>query len=66
MFGSRLTEAFNSDVTALLGRGIQSIGTQVFLDASRAIDRSTRLTIGPANAMLSVEFLKPEVLIATR
>jgi hypothetical protein len=61
VFGARLTEAFNSDVTALLGRGIQSIGTQVFLDASRAIDRLDADEIGPANAMLSVEFLKPEV-----
>jgi len=60
-FGSRLTGAFNSDVTALLGRGIQSIGTQVFLDASRAIDPIDAADIGPANAMLSVEFLKPEV-----
>ena len=58
-FGSRLTEAFNSDVTALLGRGIQSIGTQLFLDASRAIDPVDAADIGPANAMLSVEFLKP-------
>jgi hypothetical protein len=60
-FGSRLTEAFNADVTALLGRGIQAIGSQVFLDASRAIDPIDAAAIGPSNAMLSVEFLKPEV-----
>ena len=60
-FGSRLTEAFNSDVTSLLGRGLQAIGTQVFLDASRAIDPIDAAAIGPSNAMLSVEFLKPEV-----
>jgi hypothetical protein len=48
-------------VTALLGRGIQAIGMQVFLDASRAIDPIDGADIGPANAMLSVELLKPEV-----
>ncbi len=36
-FGSKLTEAFNADITTLLGAGIQSLGTRVFLDATRAI-----------------------------
>ena len=57
-FGSRLTEAFHSDITTLLGPGIQSLGTRVFLEASRAISSES---IPEANAILNLEFLKPTV-----
>jgi len=59
-FGSKLTEAFNSDITTLLGPGLQALGTQIFLDTSRALDASRADAITEANAMLSVEFLKPD------
>jgi hypothetical protein len=58
-FGSRLTEAFHGDITSLLGAGLQSIGTRVFLDASRAIAGPLGARITAEHAMLSVEFLKP-------
>jgi hypothetical protein len=57
-FGSKLTEAFHSDISTLLGAGLQSLGTRVFLDASRAI---TATKISETSAMLNVEFLKPNV-----
>jgi hypothetical protein len=57
-FGSKLTEAFHSDITTLLGAGLQSLGTRVFLDASRAI---TATNIAESSAMLNVEFLKPNI-----
>jgi hypothetical protein len=58
-FGSKLTEAFQGDITSLLGAGLQSIGTRVFVDASRAIAGDLAPKITEASAMLSVEFLKP-------
>src|SRR5262245_42866365 len=58
-FGSKLTEAFNNDITKLLGPGIQALGTRVFLDASRAIDESGAQEMAETNAMLNLEFLKP-------
>ena len=57
-FGSKLTEAFHSDISTLLGAGLQSLGTRVFLDASRAI---TATKISETSAMLNVEFLRPNV-----
>jgi hypothetical protein len=59
-FGSKLTEAFNSDITTLLGSGLQSLGTRIFLDASRSLNAELANQITEANAMLSVEFLKPD------
>ena len=58
-FGARLTEAFHSDITTLLGPGMQSLGTRVFLDASRALDEAGSPEIVETHAMLSLEFLKP-------
>jgi hypothetical protein len=60
VFGAKLTEAFNSTITTLLGPGIQALGTRVFLDASRAITPARASDIAEANAMLNVELLKPE------
>ena len=60
-FGSKLTEAFNSNVTDLLGPGIRSLGTRIFLDTSRAIDAANASRIAEANAMLNLEFLKPGI-----
>lgn len=60
-FGSSLTEAFNANITSLLGPGLQTIGTRVLLDASRAIDQNATSEIAEANAMLSIEFVKPSV-----
>ena len=59
-FGSKLTEAFNEDITTLLGSGLQSLGTRIFLDASRSLNTELASQITEANAMLSVEFLKPD------
>jgi hypothetical protein len=59
-FGAKLTEAFNSQITTLLGPGIQALGTRVFLAASRAIDPTRAPEIAEASAMLNLEFLKPE------
>jgi len=59
MFGAKLTEAFNADITTLLGPGIQALGTQVFLDTSRALDRTRAGEMLETNAMLNLEFLKP-------
>jgi hypothetical protein len=57
-FGSKLTEAFNADVTSILGPGIRALGTQVFLDAAAAIEPAIAADLQPANALLSLEFLK--------
>lgn len=58
-FGAKLTEAFNANITTLLGQGIQALGTRVFLDASRALDQARAAAISESNAMLNLEFLKP-------
>jgi hypothetical protein len=57
--GSILTGAFNSEISSLLGPGIEAVGTKVFLDASRVIDPARAEKIAETNAMLSLEFLKP-------
>ncbi len=57
-FGAKLTEAFNSNITSLLGPGIQALGTRVFLDASRALDPVRAAEVAETNAMLNLEFLK--------
>jgi hypothetical protein len=57
-FGANLTEAFHSDITTLLGPGIQSLGTQVFLDATRAI---TVAPIEETSEVLNIEFVRPDV-----
>jgi hypothetical protein len=58
VFGSKLTEAFNADVTSILGPGIRALGTQVFLDAAAAIAPATAPDLKATNALLSLEFLK--------
>ena len=58
-FGSKLTEAFNEKITTLLGAGLQSLGARIFLDASRSLNVELASQITEANAMLSLEFLKP-------
>ena len=52
--------AFNAKITTLLGPGLQSLGTRVFLDASRAIDPARATEMREASALLNLEFLKPE------
>jgi hypothetical protein len=59
-FGARLTEAFNSNITSLLGPGLQALGTRVFLDASRSLDPARADVIEETNAMLNLEFLKSD------
>jgi hypothetical protein len=59
-FGARLTEAFNSNITSLLGPGLQALGTRVFLDASRSLDPARAAVIEETNAMLNLEFLKSD------
>jgi hypothetical protein len=58
VFGSKLTEAFNADVTSILGPGIRALGTQVFLDAAAAIAPAIASDLEATNALLSLEFLK--------
>jgi hypothetical protein len=58
LFGSKLTEAFNADVTSILGPGIRALGTQVFLDAAVAIAPAIAADLKETNALLSLEFLK--------
>lgn len=57
-FGSKLTEAFNSDVSTLLGPGLRALGTRVFLDAARSVDSAGGADLQETNAMLNIEFLK--------
>jgi len=59
-FGSKLTEAFNANLTSLLGPGIRSLGTLVFYEAAQAIDPSNAERLNPANAVVSFEFMKPD------
>jgi len=59
-FGARLTEAFNSNITSLLGPGLQALGTRVFLDASRSLDPARAGVIEETNAILNLEFLKSD------
>jgi hypothetical protein len=59
-FGAALTEAFHASLSPLLGAGLRSLGTRILLDASRAIDRNLAGGLAEINAMLSLEFLKPE------
>jgi hypothetical protein len=58
-FGSSLTDAFNASITSLLGPGLRALGTRVFLDASAAIVQQQGQL--QTSALLSIEFLKPEV-----
>ena len=58
-FASILTEAFHASITPLLGAGLRALGTRIFLDVSRAIDRDLAGGLAEANAMLSLEFLMP-------
>lgn len=60
-FGSALTEAFHESVTPLLGPGFQSLGTRIFLDVSRALNRKSREDLTETHAMLSLEFIRPDV-----
>src|SRR5262249_4874308 len=64
-FGAKLTEAFNSDVTTLLGPGIQALGTRVFLAASRPVNPDIADKIEEANAILNLEFMKPDAKFDT-
>jgi len=57
-FGANLTEAFHSDITTLLGPGIQSLGTQILLDATGGI---TGAPLQETSAVLNIEFLRPDV-----
>ena len=59
-FGSKLTEAFNANLTSLLGPGIRSLGTLVFYETAEAIDPLNADRLQPANALLSLEFMKPD------
>jgi hypothetical protein len=59
-FGAKLTSAFNAKITTLLGPGLQSLGTRVFLDASRAIDPARASAMTEASALLNLEFMKPQ------
>jgi len=59
-FGSALTEAFHESVTPLLGPGFQSLGTRIFLDVSRALNRKSREDLSETHAMLSYEFIKQD------
>jgi hypothetical protein len=58
-FGAKLTEAFNADISSLLGPGLRALGTRVFLDSARAINPGEAGGLAEINAMLSLEFLKP-------
>ena len=60
-FGSKLVEAFNHDVSTLLGPGLRSLGTRVFLDGAAGLDSTIAPTLAQTNAMLNLEFLKPAV-----
>lgn len=59
-FGSKLTEAFHSDISDLLGAGMPALGTRVFVDASNSIAEQggSRGTDG-CNSLLTVQFFKP-------
>ena len=47
-FGSKLVEAFNHDVSTLLGPGMRSLGTRVFLDGAAGLDSTiSRRSIRP-------------------
>ena len=59
-FGAKLTEAFNSNITSLLGPGLQALGTRVFLDASRSLDPARAAVMEETSAMLNLEFLKSD------
>ncbi len=64
-FGANLTRAFNSHVINMyVGDSIHAIGTEVFLAATRGIlgpERSAELPEEGATAMLTLEFMKPEI-----
>ncbi len=57
-FGAVLTEAFHASITPLLGAGLRSLGTRIFLDVSRALSRGKMDDPAEIQALLSLELLK--------
>src|SRR5205085_9601372 len=62
-FGSKITGAFNKDVTnAYIGGAFRPMGTALFIEAAKSIDPSLANVTG-ASAMLNLTVLKPQAQI---